>query len=150
MANKLTQILKKYREQISYLFFGGLTTLVSIGSFSLFYYLILNGNNLVSNLISETIAITFAYVTNKLFVFNSKTNTAKSFLMELISFFALRIVSSFVNIGAMYLLVDILHGTAWLWKIIVNVVIIILNYIFSKLFVFKKGENNQVDGLTDE
>ena len=150
MANKLTQILKKYREQISYLFFGGLTTLVSIGSFSLFYYLIIKGNNLVSNLLSETIAITFAYLTNKLFVFNSKTATAKSFLMELISFFALRIVSSFVNVGLMYLFVDILHGMAIVWKIIVNVVIIILNYLFSKLFVFKKGASAQVDGLTDE
>ena len=72
MLEKLLNLFKKYREQIAYLFFGGLTTLVSIGSFSLFYYFILKSNNLASNVISEIIAITFAYVTNKLFVFNLK------------------------------------------------------------------------------
>ena len=150
MVDKLINVFKKYREQITYLFFGGLTTLVSIGSYSLLYYIVLKGNNLISNLISEFLAITFAYVTNKLFVFNSKTNTAKGFIAELLSFFGLRIISAFVNVGAMYLLVDILNGTAWLWKIVVNVVIIILNYIFSKLFVFKNGASAGVDELTNE
>ena len=138
MLKKLTELFNKYREQIAYLFFGGLTTLVRIGSFSLLYYYILTSNNLASNVISEIVAITFAYVTNKLFVFNSKTATTKAFLVEIISFYGVRAIASLLNVGAMFLLVDLLKFNALACKVIVTVIIIVLNYIFSKLFVFKK------------
>ena len=150
MLEKLLNLFKKYREQIAYLFFGGLTTLVSIGSFSLFYYFILKSNNLASNVISEIIAITFAYVTNKLFVFNSKTSDFKSFLIEIISFYGVRTIASLLNVGAMYLLVDLLLFNALVCKIIVTVLIIVLNYVFSKLFVFKKANQSQVDEASNE
>ena len=150
MLEKLLNLFKKYREQIAYLFFGGLTTLVSIGSFSLFYYFILKSNNLASNVISEIIAITFAYVTNKLFVFNSKTSDFKSFLIEIISFYGVRTIASLLNVGAMYLLVDVLLFNALVCKIIVTVIIIVLNYVFSKLFVFKKANQSQVDEASNE
>ena len=76
MINKILDLLKKYREQVAYLFFGGLTTLISWGLFSgLFYFVFGETRNLLCNVISEAVAITFAYVTNKIFVFQSKTNT---------------------------------------------------------------------------
>ena len=140
-------MLTKYREQISYLFFGGLTTLISWGLYTLLYYVLFNQNlNVLSNIITEIVAITFAYVTNKLFVFRSKTQEKKDFLKEILSFFALRAVSFFVNLGAMWLLVDVLFFEAWICKIVVNVVVIVLNYLFSKLFIFNKANPNQGSG----
>lgn len=140
MINKILAIAKKYREQIAYLFFGGLTTLISWGIYSgLFYFAFDKSRNILSNVISETIAITFAYVTNKLFVFQSKTNSFSALLKELLSFYGMRILSTFINLGAMYLLVDCLTLEAWVCKIAVNFIIIILNYLFSKLFIFKKN-----------
>lgn len=138
---KIKELLKKYREQIAYLFFGGLTTLISWGvSVVLFYFAFSQSHTTLSNIISEAVAITFAYVTNKLFVFCSKTPNFKAFFKEICSFYGLRILSTFVNLGAMYLFVDILHCEFWVCKIIINVVVIVLNYFFSKLFIFKKGE----------
>ena len=146
MINKILDLLKKYREQVAYLFFGGLTTLISWGLFSsLFYFVFGETRNLLCNVISEAVAITFAYVTNKIFVFQSKTNTFSAFILELLSFYGMRILSTFVNLGAMYLLVDLLSFEAWICKIIVNFVIIILNYLFSKLFIFKKTEDKNAE-----
>lgn len=146
MINKILDLLKKYREQVAYLFFGGLTTLISWGLFSgLFYFVFGETRNLLCNVISEAVAITFAYVTNKIFVFQSKTNTFSAFILELLSFYGMRILSTFVNLGAMYLLVDLLSFEAWICKITVNFVIIILNYLFSKLFIFKKTEDKNAE-----
>ena len=140
MIEKIIQLLKKYREQIAYLFFGGLTTLISWGLYTTLYYFVYDKtNNLLCNVISEVVAITFAYVTNKLFVFRSKTSNFKSFIKEFLKFYALRILSTLVNFGAMYLLVDVLSFEAWVCKIGVNIIIIVLNYLFSKLFIFNKG-----------
>ena len=82
----IKKIFTKYREQITYLFFGGLTTLVSWGVSSLLFYVVFGKNNdynVLSNVISEFVAITFAYVTNKLFVFCSKTPDFKRFIKEM-------------------------------------------------------------------
>ena len=150
MVQFIKKMLTKYREQIAYLFFGGLTTLISWGLYTLLYYVLFNQSlNVLSNIITEIVAITFAYVTNKLFVFRSKTQEKKDFLKEILSFFALRAVSFFVNLGAMWLLVDVLFFEAWICKIVVNVVVIVLNYLFSKLFIFNKANPNQ-GGSQDE
>lgn len=147
MINKIIEILKAYREQISYLFFGVLTTLISWGLYSgLYYFIFSESYNVLCNVISEVVAITFAYVTNKIFVFQSKTNTFSAFILELLSFYGMRILSTFVNLGAMYLLVDLLSFEAWICKIAVNFVIVILNYLFSKLIIFRKvGGNDASD-----
>lgn len=146
MKDKILALLKKYREQIAYLFFGGLTTLISWGLYSsLFYFVFGETRNILCNVISEAVAITFAYVTNKLFVFQSKTNNFSAFIKELLSFYGMRILSTFVNLGAMYLLVDCLSLEAWACKIAVNFIIIVLNYLFSKLFIFKKNGANDAE-----
>lgn len=147
MVQKIIELLKKYREQITYLIFGGLTTLISWGLYTALYYFAFGeSKNVLANVISEAVAITFAYVTNKLFVFRSKTPDFSSFIIELLSFYGLRILSTFVNLGAMYLLVDLLVWEGWACKLAVNVVIIILNYLFSKLFIFNKSKSsNEAD-----
>lgn len=141
MINRIIELIKKYKEQLSYLFFGGLTTLISWGVSSIFYYYIFEeSQTTLANVISEVIAITFAYVTNKLFVFNSKTPEFKSFIKELLSFYALRIISTLFNIAGMKITVDLLHFEFYVCKILLNVIVIILNYFFSKLFVFNKSK----------
>ena len=148
MWNFIVKTFKKYREQIMYLIFGGLTTLISWGVSSGLFYFAFSGNekyNVLCNVISEVVAITFAYVTNKLFVFVSKTPDFKSFIKEILSFYALRILSTLLNIGAMYLLVSVWKAEFWVCKIAVNVVVIVLNYFFSKLFIFKKGDKKPAE-----
>ncbi|MBQ7408350.1 MAG: GtrA family protein, partial [Clostridia bacterium] len=143
MLSKIKELIKKYREPIAYLIFGGLTTLISWGvSNGLYYFAFNKTNNLLANVISEVVAITFAYVTNKLFVFCSKTNGFKQFITEMALFYGARIASTLLNLGAMWLFVDKLLYEFWICKIVINVVVIVLNYFLSKLFIFK-GKNTK-------
>ena len=127
----------KYKEIINYLIFGVLTTLVNYVS-----YLILtkacNVDYMVSTVIAQIISILFAYVTNKLFVFQTKGLSKKEFFKEMFSFFGFRILSLFLDMGFMYLFVDVLHLNDVIMKLVSNVLIVIANYIFSKVFIFKK------------
>ena len=129
-----TSWFNKCREVLMYLLFGGLTTLVNILSF--FILRKLSVGVYVSNLIGWVVAVLFAFITNKLFVFESKYKSQIG--KELISFFGCRILSLGVDMGAMYLLLQVINTGEVFAKIIANVIVIILNYIFSKLFVFKK------------
>lgn len=125
----------KYREGLLYLFFGGLTTVLNIvvffvlRQFNVFVYL--------SNAIAWVLSVLFAFITNKLFVFESKGKSKKENMKEVISFFIFRVISLFFDMGVMYLLLDILSVNEVVSKIVSNIVVIILNYLFSKLFVFK-------------
>ena len=129
-----TSWFNKCREVLMYLVFGGLTTLVNIVAF--FILRKLSVSVYISNLIAWVVAVLFAFITNKLFVFESKDKSKIG--KELISFFGFRILSLGVDMGAMYLLLQVINTGEVFAKIIANVIVIILNYIFSKLFVFKK------------
>ena len=129
-------LYKKYEEIIKYLFFGVLTTLVSILSYALFTRLF-NINYLISNVLSWILAVLFAFITNKLYVFKSETNN-KDLVKEIIKFFEFRILSLLIELVIMYLFVDILKLNDMIVKIIAQVIVIVLNYVFSKVFVFKK------------
>ncbi len=140
----MKKLFEKYREIIMYLIFGVLTTLVSLLSYSLFVSL-LSLSITAASALSWVISVTFAFVTNKLFVFLSRSREKKTVLKELVSFFLARGISGVVEIFLPELLFKVglsfsLFGVKGLVsKIIVNVIVIILNYIFSKLWVFKKG-----------
>ncbi len=150
MIDFIKKMLTKYREQIAYLFFGGCTTLISWGVSTLFYYVIFGETlNTLSNVISETLAITFAYVTNKLFVFQSKTTTKQKFWQEIVSFFAFRILAFALTLASMYVLVDLLHFEQWICKLAVTVVVIIINYLVSKLIVFNREKQPQSNSSND-
>ena len=132
----LSRIYKKYKEIINYLIFGGLTTLVSIGTYALFTKLF-NIDYLVSNVLSWIIAVLFAFITNKLFVFESKSKDKKQVSKEMINFFFFRVVSLGIEMVIMYTFVDLLSFNDLITKVIAQVIVILSNYIFSKVFVFK-------------
>lgn len=124
----------RYREVISYLFFGVLTTLINIITFYVLRKI--NIGVYISNVIAWIISVLFAFITNKLFVFESKNK--KNLLKEGISFYFFRIVSLIFDMGLMFLLIDVMNINDMVSKIITNVFVVIINYVFSKLFVFKK------------
>ena len=137
--DKFLKLFKKYREIIMYLIFGVLTTIVSITTYILFTHTILNPNNSlelqVANVLSWIISVLFAYITNRIYVFSSKN---KNIIKEIISFFSSRIITLLIDMFLMFILVTVLNNNDTISKIIVQVVVIIGNYILSKLIVFKK------------
>ena len=134
MLNKLYQ---KHKEIVNYLIFGALTTLVSILTYILFTKLFLI-NYLISNILSWIIAVLFAFITNKLFVFESKNKDKKIIFKEIINFFFFRIVSLIIEMIIMYVFVDLLTIDDLITKVIAQIIVILSNYIFSKVFVFRK------------
>lgn len=132
---KIISLYKKYEEIINYLIVGGLTTLVSIVVYALctkcFHI-----NYMISNVISWIISVLFAYITNRIFVFKSKS---RDILLEIYQFFKYRIFSFLIDVLFMYILVELINVDDMISKIIVQVIVIVLNYVFSKLFVFKKS-----------
>lgn len=135
--NKIFALFKKYKEIILYLIVGALTTAISIFVQWIFTYP-LPLHTFFATLISLFISITFAFFTNKIFVFESKTKGKKAFLHELYLFYSSRAFTAIVELIAMPLLVDVCHFHPMITKAVVSIVIIILNYVFSKFIVFRK------------
>lgn len=126
------------RETILYLVFGVLTTVVNY----VVYYpcRMLGLHYQLCNVLSWMAAVAFAYITNKLFVFESRSFSPTVLLREIVLFAGARIFSLLCEMALMWLGVDLLHIHDFLMKLIAAVLVIILNYVFSKLFVFKKKE----------
>lgn len=125
----------KTKEILWYGFFGVLTTIINIISF---YFLDKIGINVyISNLIAWIISVLFAFITNKLFVFQSNSFKIDVLFKEMLSFFFFRLVSLGIDMGGMFVFLSFLHLEKLLSKIIVNIVVIVANYVFSKLFIFK-------------
>ena len=126
----------KYRDALLYLFFGGCTTLVNIIAF----YIIrkFGVTTYVTNIIAWFLSVVFAFITNKLFVFESKNTSFKESFKECFSFFLFRVISLVFDMGIMYLLIDLLNINEMVSKVFSNIFVIIINYVFSKLFIFKK------------
>ena len=130
------------REVFMYLLFGALATVVNIATYALCTKLF-HIEYLISNIIAWITAVIFAYITNKIFVFESKTSNKKGLVREFISFCLARIATLVIEMLILYVCVDVLKLNDLIIKIIANIVVIILNYIFSKLFIFKKKENKE-------
>ncbi len=139
LNNKLVQfgikMYKKYEEIINYLFMGVCTTIVSIGTYAICTSLF-NIHYQVSNVISWFFAVAFAFITNKLFVFKVKNND--KLFYEIYQFVKFRILSLLIDMACMYILVDLFSINDIISKILVQFIVVALNYIFSKLFIFKK------------
>ena len=133
----IKKLIVKYWDILSYLFFGGLTTLVN---FIVYYpcYNWLAMSATVSNVIAWVVAVAFAYLTNKPFVFHSHDWSWKCVGPELTKFVGCRIGSGLLETAAIFLTVDLLHWNGNVMKLVLAVVVVILNYIGSKLLVFKK------------
>lgn len=130
------------RETILYLVFGILTTIINVAVCGLLCDL-LQWDVLVANIIAWVLSVIFAFITNKIFVFNSKTTDKKILLKETISFLIARLVSLGFDMLAIWLMVDLGNINVWVGKIISNVIVVILNYIFSKLFIFNNKNAKQ-------
>ena len=127
-----------YKEVINYLIFGGLTTIVNFVAYCIFARLI-GIDEVVSSGLSWVVSVIFAYVTNKIFVFDSKTETKKDVIKECISFFLARIVSGITcDVGTFALMVKVFHINDILSKIVTQVMVVVVNYLFSKFIVFRK------------
>ncbi len=134
---KLRKWIEQHRDILSYLFFGGLTTLVNY----LVYYPFLNWAHLsaaLSNGIAWVVAVAFAYLTNKPFVFQSHDWSAKTVWPELSKFVGSRFASGLLETVIIAVTVDFLAWNGNVMKIITNVLVVILNYAASKLLVFRK------------
>lgn len=128
----------KYKHIIYYLIFGALTTLVSFGTYWLCYD-ILHIPNLISNVISWIAAVTVSFITSKIWVFASKTWTVKIVIPEIIRFAGVRVFTLILEEIIMGITVDLLHYNGLLMKLISGIVVVILNYIFSRIWVFRKN-----------
>lgn len=135
--DKLKELISKHFDILSYLFFGGLTTLVNyLVYLPCFNWLQLSAS--VSNAIAWVFAVVFAFVTNKPFVFKSHDWSAKVLIPELTKFLGCRIGSGVLETAILFLTVDLLHWDGNLLKLITSVMVVILNYFGSKLLVFTK------------
>ena len=139
--NIIKSLIKKFctKEFIFYLIFGVLTTIVSLSVYYFCVLTFLNPNNAfqlqIANILSWILAVAFAYATNRIFVFESKDPNK---LKELIKFVTARLLTLFLDMLVMFILVTLLHFNDKISKLISQVIITISNYIFSKIFVFKK------------
>ena len=134
LINRVLCFLKK-RENIVYLIFGILTTAVNwLIYLPLFYSLDLSAT--ASHLISWTISVIFAYLTNKAYVFQSRDWSSKTILIEFVTFVSGRILTGLIEAGILALMVDYLAYSGFIWKLICSVITVVLNYLFSKLFIF--------------
>lgn len=135
--DRILALLRKYKEPILYLVFGGLTTLINI----VVYALLTRAMSMeltLATILAWVAAVIFAYVTNRKWVFQSRAAGFKPILGEAAAFFGGRIFSGLLDLGIMFLFAEKLGFNDLLIKIISNVIVIILNYIISKWIVFRK------------
>lgn len=158
----MLELIKKYKEIITYIFFGVLSTVVSWGTYILFEQKFAL-SVFVSNLLSWICAVAFAFVTNKLWVFESKSMSPRVLLKELTTFITSRVITGLIEIAGVPLLAktgldnlffnlmyklnldkfEFLFTDGIYSKIIISVIVVILNYVFSKLFVFRNKQEDK-------
>ena len=137
MLIRLKQLFIRYKEMILYLFFGGCTTLVNI----IVYYIcahLLSLATVPATVIAWILSVTFAYVTNRIYVFESRSRGLVAILREIGAFVSCRLLTGVMDLAIMYICVDLLHFNDLIIKIISNILVIVLNYIASKLLIFRK------------
>lgn len=134
---KFKELLKQYWEVITYLFFGVMTTIVNYAVY-LPCYNLLGLSGAVSNIIAWVVAVAFAYLTNKPWVFKSHDWSMKVVLPELSKFVVCRLGSGALETGIIFVFVDMLGFNGNVFKLITSVLVVVLNYIGSKLLVFRK------------
>ncbi len=135
----LKALFYKYYDLISYLFFGVLTTVVNYLVYIPCYHW--TQLSAVSNVIAWVVAVAFAYLTNKPFVFKSHDWSRKTVVPELTKFVSCRIGSGLLETGILLVCVDWLQMDGTVWKLITSVLVVILNYVGSKLLVFTKKKD---------
>lgn len=154
----IKKLLTKYKELIVYVVFGAATTLVNLATFKVFNIILGKELYLVSNVIAWFASVIFAYITNKIWVFESRSWQVKVLFKEITSFFAARVLSFAIEEAGLFVFVNLLGfdtfefivpivgikiGGHMIAKIALSVIVVILNYFFSKLFIFKKKKESK-------
>ena len=136
---KIMDLFNKYKEVIMYLIFGVLTTVVSLVSYYLLTITVLNPESglqlQIANILSWILSVAFAYITNRKYVFESKSN---NYAKEITSFVGGRVATLLMDMLIMFIFVTLFRLNDKLFKLVSQVVVIVANYIISKIFVFKK------------
>ena len=132
----LKEVFLKYKEIILYLFFGGCTTLVNI----LFYFICsrIGCGTVLSTVLAWIISVLFAYITNRKYVFKSKAVGFTGVFKETANFFLCRLATGLLDVAIMFIFVDVLHFNDMIIKVVSNIIVIIINYVASKLLIFNK------------
>ena len=136
IMQKIINIIKKNKSVILYLFFGACTTAINVICYYLLCHL-LEIPTVAGTIISWFVSVVFAYITNSIFVFESKATGFKNKTLEIIEFFLGRVATGVLDTLIMFVTVDLLHYNGVIWKIISNIIVIILNYVIGK-WIFKK------------
>jgi putative flippase GtrA len=123
-------------QMILYLIFGILTTAINVVACGVCYD-VLRWNILAANTFAWVVAVIFAFLTNKVYVFKSKSFAADVVWRELAGFLGARLFSPWVGTLGVWLMVGAAPGNVWISKILINILVIIINYILSKFFIFK-------------
>ncbi|MBQ6825992.1 MAG: GtrA family protein [Clostridia bacterium] len=150
--------MKNKKEIISYLFFGVLTTVISIASFQAFGFILGEKLYLLNNILSWIISVAFAFFTNKLWVFESKSFKFSVIKGEIIGFLSARIFSLVLEEAGLFFMIDLIKFSAFkteilgftitgelIAKLIMQIIVVIANYIFSKFIIFKRKKQNELD-----
>ena len=133
----IKKIIETYKEIMAYLFFGVCTTVVN---FVIYFACtqILDINYLIANALSWIGAVAFAYVTNRIWVFKSKSKGIRAFFKEITTFVSCRLLSGVIDMLIMFIGVDILGVSDGITKLATQVIVVVLNYVFSKWIIFRK------------
>lgn len=156
MTEKIKSLYKKYEDIILYIIFGGFTTVVSWGSHFAMLKLF-NAPTGAATTVSWILSVTFAFVTNKKYVFKSKTDTMKGFIAQMLSFYSARLASFGMELIIMLLCADVyseffcsLFGVdditnEMIFKVLANIIILIMNYALSKLVIFRNKDSKSAE-----
>lgn len=150
MMTRIKELFLRYKELIIYVVFGLMTTVVNLAVFALFTRILGDSNYLITNIIAWFAAISFSYVTNKLWVFESKSWSLQIVFKEVTSFFAARLLTLGIEEAGLFILVDLCSFSELSLKLLsfeisgeiiakgfIAVIVVIVNYILSKLVIFR-------------
>ena len=132
-------LYQKHKEVLLYLFFGGLAVFLNLALF-VFFTKHFGWGALFANIVDWVICVLFQFITNKTWVFDAETDSAKGFWAQLAGFFSGRLLTLGVEELMLFVFIDRLHWNSLLVKLIAQIVVIVSNYIISKFFVFKKKD----------
>ena len=142
VIQKLKELIKKYEELIKYFIIGVITTIINYAIFAMFSSVIKIDIH-TSNIIAWIVSVIFAYVTNKLYVFESKSFKLDVIGKEIVSFGGARVFSLLLEEIILYIFVNLLHMNQLLIKLIANIIVMIVNYILSKFIIFKNPKEEK-------
>lgn len=141
--DKIRNIYKKYKDIVPYVFFGVCTTIVNVVVYWFFAYVLMQAT-MLSTIIAWIAAVLFAYITNRKWVFHSQAYGVVSIMKEIVSFFSCRLATGIIDWLCMYIFVDVLHANGVLIKFVANIIVIVLNYVASKLLIFRRKNDNEI------